>query len=226
MCRGGGGSFEIAEFKRLWKELFNEEFKEITEPVLSRWWTVGQGAMDIRPNWKKWLIVSQKCINAYSTIASPNLCASALFALLSDPPIKAHVCWIEAFNTGWWNTQFVFLSAVDETSGLPGFRCHHMAARVIIMKRELMSLSKNWQHNEHFVHYIEACQHVTETLDISVLRRIETEFFVIALKSFDKHFDQWLQAPMLPAMIGGEEKISVMFAKWLLQDESKLLFIF
>ena len=172
--------------------------------------------MDIRPNWDKWLTVSQICINAYSTITSPNLCVSALFAMLSNPPIKAHVYWIEAFTLGWWNTQFVFLSAVDETSGLPGFRCHHMAARVIIMKRELIALSTNWQHSEHFVHYVEACQHVTEPLDISVLRRIETQFFTIALKSFDKHFSQWIKAPMLAAMIGGEEKISVMFAKWLL----------
>ena len=101
LCRGGGGAFEIAEFKRLWNELFGEKFKEITEPVLSRWWTVGQGAIDIRQNWDKWLKVSQICINAYSTIASPNLCASALFAMLSNPPIKAHVCWIEAFTLGW-----------------------------------------------------------------------------------------------------------------------------
>ena len=117
----------------------------------------------------------------------------------------------------------MFLSVVDKTSGLLGFRCHHMATQVTAMKRELLAFSKNWQYSEHFVHYVEACQHVTEPFDICVLRRIENQFFTIALKSFDKHFSQWVRAPMLTAMIGGEEKISVMFAKWLLQDESKFI---
>ena len=144
--------------------------------------------MDIRPNWDKWLTISHICINAYSTIASPNLCASALFAMLSNPAIKDYVRWIEAVTLGWWNTQFMFLSSVDETSGLPGFCCRHMAARVIIMKKELIVLSRNWLNSDHVVHYVEACQYMTDPLDISVPRRIKKDFFTIALKSFDKHF--------------------------------------
>ena len=45
---GGGGAFEMSQFKKLWRELFTEDVKKITEPILSRWWTVGQGAIDIR----------------------------------------------------------------------------------------------------------------------------------------------------------------------------------
>ena len=33
---GGGGTFEVSEFKKMWTALFNEPYKKIIEPVLTR----------------------------------------------------------------------------------------------------------------------------------------------------------------------------------------------
>ena len=212
---GGGGSFEISEFKMMWLELFGEKFKKITEPVLTRWWTIGQAIKQVLPNLHKWRIIAKKCVDAYSTKASPNLCGSAIEPLITEPAIIAHLHWIHAYHEAWWTKQFVWLSAVDETSGEPGFRTHHMAARTLIMKRTLNDLSNNWERSSFFSNYIRSKENVTEELDKKCLKVLEKEYFAIAKTSLHKHFKQWLTTPLLSAMIGSDRITSVLFARWL-----------
>ena len=214
---GGGGTFEVSEFKKIWKSLFNEDFSKITEPVLTRWWTIGAAVKQVLPDLEKWAAVALKCADAYPTIAAPNQCASAITCMISQPIIEAHLRWIDAFHESWWSPHFVWLSAVDETSKQPSFRAHHMAAHTLIMGRELRDLSEKWNTHPSFGKYLK----VKETIKISYHRdclyQLETQFFEIAMKSFHKHFNQWIKPPLLPAMIGGEKEIATMFAKWIIQ---------
>ena len=53
--------------------------------------------------------------------------------------------------------------------------------------------------------------------DQKCLKELEMQFFVIAQNTFNKHFKQLIQPPLLSAMIGGEEKLATMSAKWIQQ---------
>ena len=80
------------KFKRMWSSLFNEDFVRITEPVLTRWWTVGEVVKQVRSNLKKRDEIEQKCVNTYLAIASPNLCGLAITLLFAVFVIEAHLC--------------------------------------------------------------------------------------------------------------------------------------
>ena len=167
---GGGGVFQVSQFKKLWRHLFHEEFKKIAEPVLSRWWTVGQGAIDVRPSFHKWKVMSKKMCDAYPSIAAPNKCGSALLDLLAEPAIISHVEWIAAFNEAIWNEKYVWLTDQDETTKKPGFRIQHMAAFTILVQKGLSNMSNNWKDNDHFLNYLNAKESVESNQDQNYLK--------------------------------------------------------
>ena len=215
LCTGGGGTFEISEFQLMWRKKFDEKFKKITEPVLTRWWTVGAAAQEVKPNWEKWTAIAQQCVDAYPSISSANLCGSACTSMLAEPAIFAHICWIVAFHDAFWNNHFVWLSARDFVTGEPGFRTQEMAVRTLVMGRELEYLQNNWRESRHFDEYKIACEKVTNETDVQCLRSIETKFFEISIDTYRKHFTQWISPRLLPAMIGAERHSATMFASWL-----------
>ena len=180
---------------------------------------MGAAAKEIKPNWDKWISVSQKCVDAYPSIASANLCGSACTSLLAEPAIYAHICWIVAFHDAWWNANFVWLSAHDQITGEAGFRTHEMAARTLLMGRELENLKDNWRESPHFEDYNIACTKVTDEMDKKCLEVIQKNFFEVSLLTYWKHFSQWISPPLLPAMIGAEPQTATMFASWLLQGK-------
>ena len=95
---GGGGSLEVQEFKAIWKDTFGEDYRKITAPVLTRWWTVGAAANLIIRDWDKWQTIAQKICNAFLAASSANQCASALTSLMKETELKAHIAFIDGFH--------------------------------------------------------------------------------------------------------------------------------
>lgn len=121
---GGGGSIELNTFRKLWQENFNseedEKFKKMNCPVLTRWYLVGLATEHLLQNWDKWLVLAKQIRNAYTSIAAPNKCASALISLMLEPLLRAHAGFVHGFHRGWWNTQYVFFTKKDELTKAPG----------------------------------------------------------------------------------------------------------
>ena len=61
--------------------------------------------------------------------------------------------------------------------------------------------------------------------DQKCLKQLEMQFFVIAQNTFNKIFKQWIQPPLLPAMIGCDKKAATMFARWIQQGTYVPMFI-
>ena len=87
------------------------------------------------------------------------------------------------------------------------------------MGRELVSLKENWSESPHFKDYKNACEKVTDEEDKRCLDEIEKNFFEVSLKTYRKHFNQWISPPLLSAMIGAESQTATMFASWLLEGK-------
>ena len=47
---GGGGLLEFEEYQLLWSELFEEKVKKMSAPILTRWYTVGEGSSYVKKN--------------------------------------------------------------------------------------------------------------------------------------------------------------------------------
>ena len=80
---GGGGVFQVSQFKKLLQKLFNEKHK--------KYWTVGQGAIDGQSNFHKWETISTSLYDAYPSIGAPNKCGSSSIELIHDPAIISHI---------------------------------------------------------------------------------------------------------------------------------------
>ena len=93
----------MSEFKAMWLNLFGKTHIKVTEPVLSRWWTIGQAIKQVLPNLDKWAIIAQKCVDAYPVLDRHNKCGSAITSMLAEPAIIAHLHWMNAFHECWWN---------------------------------------------------------------------------------------------------------------------------
>ena len=182
---------------------------------MTRWWTIGQAIKQVLPDLHKWRTIAKKCVDAYSTKSSPNLCGSAIEPLITEPAIIAHLHWIHDYHEVWWTPHFVWLTAVNEISGEAGFRSQNMAAHTLIMMRTLDELSNNWRVSPFFINYICTKENVIDELGKKCLEVLEKEYFSIAKKSLHKHFNQWLTPPLLPAMVGGEWLTSALFSRWL-----------
>ena len=110
---------------------------------MTRWYTVGLAAKAVIEQWDRLKEVSVKICNAYNTDTAPSKCASALFSLLNEPGLKAHVAWIYWYHEAWWNKRFLWLQAVDPRTKIAGFRSHHMAVFYFSVTSDLIDLSTN-----------------------------------------------------------------------------------
>ena len=94
----------------------------------------------------------------------------------SYPAIIAHLHWINGFHTAYWNKHYVWLTAVDETSGKASFRTHHMATRTLIMGKELHELAGTWRFMPSFQGYLKAKKMVNDAMENQCLNVLEKQF--------------------------------------------------
>ena len=133
--------------------------------------------------------MSQQIRNAYTNISTPNKCTSALLSLMRKPLLKAHAAFVHGYHISDWNAQYAFLTAIDELTKTPGFRFHHMPVKKFEMGMQLKALQTNFLDDKDFLEYAAGKELVAATKNQEHLKMVESEFFKIALKSKDKHFN-------------------------------------
>ena len=106
---GGGGGMEMQEFVGVYMALFNEKWRNITCPVMTRWYTVGLAADKVWKEWDRMIVLAKKIRQSYSAESAPNKCASTLTSLLAEPALKTHVAFIKGYHEEWWNRHFLWL---------------------------------------------------------------------------------------------------------------------
>ena len=107
----------------------------------------------------------------------------------------------------------------DERSKEPGFCSHHIATRFCVLSLTLKQLRTGWRQNASFGKYFLAKPAVTCASELNHLRKVESEFFGIALQSLNKHFTQLISVENLPFMIGLEKECATIFARYFLKRD-------
>ena len=97
---------ELQEFVGVYMALFNEKWRNVTCPVMTRWYTVGLAADKVWKEWDRMIVLAKKIRQSYSAESTPNKCASALTSLLAEPALKTHVAFIKGYHEAWWNWHF------------------------------------------------------------------------------------------------------------------------
>ena len=75
--------------------------EKIQAPVLTRWWTVGQGAKCLLRFYLPMLRACQILCNRYKTNSKPNMIASAMFSLTTNDQNLADLALIKCFNASF-----------------------------------------------------------------------------------------------------------------------------
>jgi len=111
----------------------------MTQPILTRWWTVGAGASYVFDNYLQIYYACQMVINIYPSTAVSNDIASDLFVLMSNQENFVDITLIWGFNKAYINSHLDWLQSNDMSFNL-GLQAHHIAARYFIMDYDYRSL--------------------------------------------------------------------------------------
>jgi len=131
-------------------------YAKMTQPILSRWWTVGAGASYVFDNYLQLYYACQMVINIYPSTNVSNDIASDLFALMSNQENFVDMTLIRSFNKAYVNSHLDWLQSSNDLTGNLGFQAHHIAARYYVMETNYRGLYTHAAMKE-FVAVVNAC---------------------------------------------------------------------
>jgi len=90
---------------------------KLTQPILTRWWTVGTGAATVFDYYLVYFCACQIVINIYSSDASPYKIASTLCSMMKDPETFIDATLIRCFNKAYLHPHLKRLQESDDLTG-------------------------------------------------------------------------------------------------------------
>ena len=121
--------------------------------MLTRWGTVGEGAKELNKNYEKWIKMALS-LTKYKTIKSASYrIASALYSLLQEPILKAHLSFVDTFHTIFFQDHLKWFSKVDNVTTKEGFLSRHIAVHFFCINHDLNEMMKNWKTMSQFLIY-------------------------------------------------------------------------
>jgi hypothetical protein len=140
------------------------------------------------------LIFTKAVINANISISSKNVIASTLNSLYNEPIIRAHLLFVKGYHDSFFSHNFNFMKRKDSRARLNGFNSHHMSF--------VEYASNNLSPSEQNIH----------------LDAMPKAFFFIAQKMLFKHFNQWIESPLLPLTLAGEDFSAQALAQYIMSE--------
>jgi hypothetical protein len=116
--------------------------RKLQAPVLTRWWTVGQGS---HLAWKIWLLllrITQSVINCHPTRAKQNKIASGLQPLLLEPDIFSNLVLIDCFHTAFFCPHLDWIQLATDMTNFSGFQAHNTLGRYFVMIQDLLTIKE------------------------------------------------------------------------------------
>jgi hypothetical protein len=220
---------EKAEWKTIWKwaavrsglEQGNETVPSIPCPIATCWWTVGVAAVFLLKNWDIIAVVVHGVINRLVTSKKENQITSGIQSLMAEPTIKSDVHLIAAYHNHFLFSNFAWLQKGDpENGGTPGFLARHIAVRHFLMHSDLTDGITNWTCLPAFLEaFVKSLDHLTEDAQKQLQKDKVFEFFKMARRILEKHFDLWVNKFLFLAIYGEAETAQVV-AQFLLDKEA------
>ncbi|GFH49221.1 hypothetical protein CTEN210_05697, partial [Chaetoceros tenuissimus] len=131
----------------------NDEFYEkFREPILTRWWTVGQATNLIVKNLHILKDIVLYCIRMKrkDKDTAIHTTASRLYSLLHERTIISDLKFIYCYNDTFISKHFDWMQQGDERiGGTPGFYGRNMLARVFLMRQDLDNLGNDEKWKTH-----------------------------------------------------------------------------
>ena len=174
---------------------------KMSQPILTRWWTVGSGASYTFDCCLVLFHAAQTVINIYPSGSTPNDIASDLFAMMKDQHNFIDMCLIRTFNKAYINPHLDWFQSSDDLTSALGFQSHQVAVRCHLMDYDLRSMLTSGRTANDYHIAVNRGNPEDEALHLKKLQAFGTA----ARASLYKHFDRWLKSSLLPAALMAEE---------------------
>ncbi len=193
---------------------------KLTEPIPTRWWTIGEGANNILKNLAVILQIAKQVRNVYSSGShSNNKVASRFISLLNEPIIISDVKLIAGFHAAFLNTHFAWLQKGDKDVGnAPGFLGRLMLTQYFLMSSDLSRLqNRGWADIEEMKPFANSLDEdimkieMIDPQDPSKTRMIMRKsfqenkaqlFFEAAKEKLDKHYVRFVKDLLFLSLYG------------------------
>jgi len=178
--------------------------EKMSQPILTRWWTVGHGASKV---FDCYLICFHSCqliINICGSESSPHKIASTLYSMMKDPETFIDLTLIRCFNKAYLHPHLMWLQESNDLTGALGFQSHQIVIRHHLMKCDLCHIMGGMP--EH----TEAVKNCSTNSPEETQRHFKklSIFMKEAFDMLEKHFKRWLGPALLPAALLSEEPLA------------------
>jgi len=160
---------------------------KMTEPILTRWWTVGAGANCAFDCYPQLCHAAQTVINIYAGGSGPHGIASCLCAHMTNQENCIDLTLIRSCHKGHTSPHLDWLQSCVDLSMTQAFQSHSMSARHYIMHRDLVCLPSNTVFEDH-TEAIEKAGHVRGSDEHKRHMKKLTVFMDQSLNALRTHF--------------------------------------
>ena len=117
------------------------EVVKMSEPIVTRWWTVGNAAENLLKNLPAIQQIAIQARNVNPSGNKTNKIASRFLSLLKEPMILSDVKLIAGFHKSFLDNHFAWMQKGDiDIGNSPGFLGRHMLMRYFLMHTDLSKL--------------------------------------------------------------------------------------
>ena len=179
---------------------------KMTQPMLTRWWTVGAAASFVFDYYLQIFHACQTIINVYGSDSSPYKIASILYAMMKDPETFIDMTLIRGFNKAYLHPHLRWLQESDNLTGTLGFQSNQIAVRYCYVAFDL----KHILTSQPMKDYMEATRNCGTDMPGEAARHLNKLHIFVreARDSLEKHFGRWIRSSLLPAALLSETPLA------------------
>lgn len=213
--------------ERLWTDVYGDTrpqselkwlIKNIQEPLLTRWWTIGQVAAFLLKFWDIIIRVAWCVRNDTGTKDAENKIAQGMISMMGEKALKFQVAFLAQFCVYWLNPHMRFYQGEDIFVKKPGFLCFHRAVRYFIMASEIEHIiDDGWQSIQTFAKAKDILAECSAA-DQTKLQLMAKRFFPLVLKQIHKHNKRYVVTGLVVRTCFGEKEIGRVVSKILLDQ--------
>ena len=130
------------------------QMKFLREPILNRWWTVGEASQFLAKNMEIFTeYVTMCCEMKRNTTADQKIMTivTRLFSMIKEGVIVSDVYFIAAYSEAFISPHVTWLQRGDSRIGnTPGFLSRLMLGECFLLDFELQTLKRDWRSNDLF----------------------------------------------------------------------------
>jgi hypothetical protein len=193
-------------------EVPNELITHILEPMITRWWTLGECSRFLVTNWAIIEKIARAAVNISNTVEAKNKMSSGLLSIMKQSSIHANVAFLSAFATKFLNKHFLWCQQSEQNAGKAGFLPFHRQVRCFQMRTGLKHLLENWETERAFKPFVDLLKTLPDVLTTeepvskSVKRKMVKGFLKLSLEQAIKHNRRQMDTnKLVPACIAEQE---------------------